>query len=164
MTLSGLDVAFLVLIIIVIVKATLSGFVADFFSKAAVIIGTMGAVLFYRKLLPYIIKYVSPEIFPEAISFLVIFLVLYLAVKAVQQIAGSAFQSESMTNLDRALGFFLGIAEGFLVVAVILIAMRLQPWIDLSFLTRNSLFARIFEPLLAGDSGFINGLGAFQFK
>lgn len=155
MTFSPLDLAFVALIVLVIVKVTLTGFVTEFFSKAAAVIGATGAVLLYRKPVPFIVKYIGANVFPEAISFLAIFLALYLAVKAVQQLVGTAFESESMDNLDRALGFFLGLAEGILLVAVILLAMQTQPWINLSNLTENSIFARLLGPLLAGGSGLI---------
>jgi len=155
MTFSPLDLAFIALIVIVIVKVTLTGFVTEFFSKAAAVIGATGAVLFYRKLVPFIVKYLGVNVFPEAISFLAIFLVLYLAVKAIQQLVGNAFESESMDNLDRALGFFLGFAEGILLVAIILLAMQAQPWINLANLTENSIFARLLGPVIAGGTGFI---------
>lgn len=157
MTLTLFDVALLVLIVLVVIKVTITGFITEFFSKAAVIIGTMGAILFYLKLAPYIVKIIGPDVFPEIIAFLIIFLSLYLMVKLIQQLVGSAFQGETMTNLDRALGFFLGIAEGFLVVIVVLILIQKQPWFDLSSLTKNSLFTSILEPFLSEGQGFITG-------
>jgi len=157
-TLSALDFILLFLVVIVIVKVTLTGFVTEFFSKAAVIIGGAGAVLFYKVPVPYIVRYLGTDVLPEVISFLAIFLALYLAVKAVQQLAGTAFENESMNNLDRALGFFLGIAEGFLLASVIVVAMGMQPWLDLSSLTRDSFFARVLEPLIMDGSSLVPGL------
>ena len=155
MTFSPLDLALIALIVIVVVKVTLTGFVTEFFSKAAAVIGAAGAVLLYRKPVPFIVKYLGANVFPEAISFLAIFLAFYLAVKGVQQLVGTAFEGESMDNLDRALGFFLGLAEGVLLVAIILLAMRTQPWINLANLTEHSIFARLLGPILADGAGFI---------
>ena len=62
-----------------------------------------------------------------------------------------------MNNLDRALGFFLGIAEGLTVIAVILIAANLQPWFDLSGVIGESLVARLMAPLVSGTPGVISG-------
>ncbi len=146
MTLGMLDIIFLVLILLVVVKVTLTGFITEFFSKAAVIIGAAGAVLLYARLSPYVVSVIGSDGFPDVIAFLLIFLVLYLAVKLVQQLAGTAMQGESLTNLDRALGFFLGIAEGILLVTVILMVMKKQVWVDTRFLLDDSLFARILEP------------------
>lgn len=157
MTLSLFDCVLLVLIVLVIIKVTLTGFITEFFSKASVLIGISGAILFYRTLAPYVVKIIGPDVYPEIISFLVIFLVLYLAVKLIQQLAGSAFQGETMTNLDRSLGFFLGIAEGFLLVLVILLSIRMQPWFDLSVLTRGSFFAGVLEPFLNESRSFVSG-------
>jgi len=148
-TVGLLDWIFLCLILLVVVKVTLTGFVTEFFSKAAVIIGTLGAVLLYRRLSPHVVRLIGTDGFPDVIAFLVIFLVLYLAVKFLQQLAGSAMQGESLTNLDRAMGFFLGLAESFLLLVVILIIMKKQVWIDTSLLTEPSLFARLLEPFAA---------------
>lgn len=149
MTLGLLDLVFSGLIFLVVIRVTLTGFVTEFFSKAAVIIGTTGAVLLYGRLSPYVVGVIGNDGFPDVIAFLLVFLVLYLAVKVVQQLAGTAMQGESLTNLDRALGFFLGIAEGILLVIVILMVMRKQVWVDTRFLVDDSLFARLLEPFTA---------------
>ncbi len=149
MTVGMLDIIFLCLMLLVIVKVTLVGFITEFFSKAAVLIGTAGAILLYGRFSPYVIRFIGNDGFPDVIAFLMIFIVLYLAVKLVQQLAGTAMQGESLTNLDHALGFFLGIAEGILLVIVILIVMRKQVWVDTDFLVDTSLFARILEPFTA---------------
>ena len=150
MSLSILDIIFLVILLAVTVKATIDGFVVAFFSKAAVILGIAMAVLFYRKLVIVVTRFVDTDtpLLPNVISFLIIFLVVYLIVKIIQQLVGSCFQGESMINLDHALGFFLGIAESLLIIAVILIILRLQPWFDLTSLFKESIFARFFEPVL----------------
>jgi len=149
LTPSPFDLILLVLFIVVVIKVTLTGFITEFFSKAAVIIGTVGAILFYRKLAPYIVRFIGSDGFPELIAFLVIFLLLYLVVKLIQQGAGSVFEGETMSNLDRALGFFLGIAEGLLLTIVILIILRSQTWFDLTGVTHGSLVITYAEPFLS---------------
>jgi membrane protein required for colicin V production len=164
-TLSAFDIFLVLLVVVVIVKVTLTGFVTEFFSRAAVIVGALGAVLFYKRLSPVIVHLYAAAVFPDVIAFLLIFLIGYLAVKLVQQLAGSVIQGDSLNNLDHALGFFLGIVEGVLFVAVLLFAIRTQTFFDVSFLTRDSLFARFFDSFLTetpalpfireGISGFL---------
>ena len=108
MTLLPLDFVFIAIILLITVLVTVRGFIAEFFSKAAVIIGAAGAILFFGKLSPFVAKLVSGKTFPDVIAFLLLFLVLYLFVKVIQRLAGSVFETETMTNLDRALGFFFG--------------------------------------------------------
>jgi membrane protein required for colicin V production len=155
MTFSPLDIGLALIIAVIVVKVTLTGFVTEFFSKAATIVGAVGALFLYGVLTPYVVRFLGANVYPEAIAFLAIFLVLYLIVKGIQQLAGSAFESESMNNLDRALGFFLGVVEGLLVAAVILVAIKMQPWFDISSITRDSFFVRFMGPFLFGGSGIV---------
>ncbi len=152
MTLTAFDMVMFVIVVLAIVRATLAGFIAEFFSKVAVIAGVVVAVLFHDALSPYVGRLTGADALVDVASFLAIFVVVYLSVKAVQRVVGNAFEGESMTNLDRALGFFLGIAEGLIIVFVILLAITRQGFFDLSFLVEGSLFARVFEPLLASST------------
>jgi len=158
MTLLPLDFVFIAIILLITVLVTVKGFIAEFFSKAAVLIGAAGAIVFYGKLSPYVAKLVSGKTLPSVIAFLALFLILYLFVKVIQQLAGSAFESETMTNLDRALGFFLGLAEGIIVVAIILIAIRMQPWFDISSFISKSFFAKLLEPVVKMSPGIVTSI------
>ncbi len=160
MTLTGFDLLLSALIILLMLKVTLSGFIAEFFSKAAVIAGTITAIMFYRLLSPLIVSLLGPAIFPDIVAFLLIFLAVYLVIKYIQNLAGAAFESETMTNLDRAMGFFLGIAEGLLLVIVILIFLKNQRWFDASRIMHNSVYAELLNPFLPEGIGFLgNFLG-----
>ena len=152
------DLVFASIILLLAIKVTLSGFWSEFFSKAAVLAGGLAAVIGYRALAAVIVRHLGTDVLPEAIAFLVIFLAVYLLVIALQQLTGSLFEGESMTNLDRALGFFLGLAEGLLAVVVIIIALRSQPWFDTHYLLDGSMFARVLEPLLSEGRGIIHGI------
>lgn len=157
MTVATFDIVLLAVVIAMAIKGAVSGFVAEFFSKAALIVGAAGAVLLYAPLTPIVASVVGSRSFPEAISFLAIFLALYLAVKLAQYLVGTAFRGETMENLDRAIGLFLGIAEGVILVALILIALRAQPWFDTAPLVGTSLFARALEPLVSTGPGLFSG-------
>ncbi len=157
MTFALIDIVALVLIVVIAVKAALSGFVAEFFSRAAVIIASAAAVLLYKRLVPAIVEITGNTLFPEIVSFLLVFIIVYLIVKLVQQFVGSFFQNESLANLDHALGFFLGLAEGLVLVAVLLSVMRMQPWLDLSGVTRDSVFVRLLSPLTGYGADYISG-------
>jgi len=155
MTLTSFDIVLLILMLFMIIRSSIKGFVAEFFSKAAVILAIMAAILFYRPLSPYVVRISGADSLTQIISFLLLFLVVYLVVKLIQQVVGKAFEGESMTNLDRALGFFLGIAEGFLLILFLLFIIKSQHFIDLSFITRDSFFSRIFEPFLSEGKGIL---------
>ncbi|HOC29071.1 MAG TPA: CvpA family protein [Treponemataceae bacterium] len=157
MTLAIFDIFALVLIVVIAVRASLSGFVSEFFSKAAVLIASATAVLLYKRIVPNIVEITGNALFPEIISFLLIFIVVYLLVKVLQQFIGSFFQSESLANLDHALGFFFGIAEGLVLVAVIMSVLRIQPWLDVSPLIRDSIFVKLLSPLTGYGADYLSG-------
>jgi membrane protein required for colicin V production len=157
MTITIFDAVLLCIVMIVTVRGAIKGFVSEFFSKAAVILGALAAVLFYARLSPYVSDLLGPDIYPQAVSFLVIFLAVYLVVKLFQHLAGTAVQGETMTSLDRALGVFLGIAEGFVMVTVILMFLHAQKWFDAGTLLDGSLIDRLLMPLTRQGPSALSG-------
>lgn len=155
MTIAIFDMVMIALVMILTVRGAIKGFVSEFFSKAAVLLGALAAVLFFGRLSPYVVQVLGADVYPKAVSFLVIFLAVYLVVKLFQHLAGTAVQGETMTSLDRALGIFLGIAEGVVLVAVILMFLRAQKWFDARPILEGSLVDRLLGPLTArGPSAF----------
>lgn len=146
---ASFDIFLFLVILIFVVRCTIKGFVDEFFSKTAVIGGGIAAVLFFRPLTPVVEKLTDSNALSAIISFLMIFIVVYFVIKIIQRIVNRAFENESMRNFDRALGFFLGIAEGLLLSAVIVVILCYQPFFDVSFLLSDSFFAAMFRPLTA---------------
>ena len=66
------------------------------------------------------------------------------------------FQSDIMSGLNRAMGFLLGIIEGILIVAVILIVLNTQPWFDTTELLGNSFFAKILAGIISQPVDYVN--------
>jgi len=147
-----LDLVLSAVMIVLIVRGTMIGFIAEFFSKAAVVVGIICAVLFYSRLAPVAARITGSQQFAGMTAFLIIFLSVYLTIKYLQHLAGSAYKNESMSNLDRAMGFFWGIAEGILVVLLILFVLRIQPWFDTDALIADSLFASVLESFIPAQS------------
>lgn len=156
MTFTFVDVVFAVIILALAIAGAVKGFVAELFGKAALVLGLIVAVLFYSKLYPYIARWISIDFFAQAVAFLLLFIATYLLVKILQHVIGSFFQSEIMSGLNRTLGFFLGVVEGVLVVAVVLIAMYAQPWFDIGSLFDGSFFANILSGIIAQPVQYVN--------
>ncbi len=148
MSYAVIDIIFAILLVFCIIRVTVKGFVSEFFSKAAVILGVLGAVLFFRMLTPVAAKLLGESVFSGIVAFLLLFIGIYLITKIVQTYVGSLFKGETLISLDRALGFFLGLLEGLLVIVVCLIVIRLQPFFDPESLTSGSFFSRLFSPFL----------------
>jgi membrane protein required for colicin V production len=158
MNLTAFDFVMLAIFIVVVVKVTLSGFISEFFSKASVILGAVVAIVFYRRLAPFVMEYLGKGVYVYAVAFLLLFLAGYAVVKIVQKIVGSATQNETVDNLDHAFGFFLGAVEGAICILVVLIILRSIPFFDLSFVTTGSFIAKLFDPLVTIAPGSISGI------
>lgn len=143
MNLSPLDIIFLVILLIATFRCIIKGFVSEVMSLAALILGIGGAVLFSGAGTQFLDNQFGPSGWNQVISFLVIFLVLYILVKAFEGGIKRLLERLNLGSLDRALGFFLGITEGFILISVIIIIMRLQPFFNVTELIESSIIAGI---------------------
>jgi membrane protein required for colicin V production len=157
-SLSVLDIALIVAFAVIVIRVTIVGFVDEFFSKAAIVLGIALAAFLYRPLAPYVARIVGQSAWSEAIAFLAVFLAAYLAVVAIQRLLGGLFENDSLASLDRALGFFLGLLEGALLVCAVLIVLRTQRLFDFAWLLDGSVLARLLAPILASGGSLIPSL------
>lgn len=158
MNLAYIDIFFLVILIFTVINAAIKGFIHEFFSKAAFILGIFLASGFYSKLSVYIIKGVKIEILSKIISFLIIFIVVYIVMRLVQVIVKKVFSGEIMSGLDHSLGVFVGIAEGLAIIALILVVLYIQPWFDVSELLQKSIFHKFLGGILSSPVNEIQGM------
>jgi membrane protein required for colicin V production len=142
------DVVFAVLIAVLAVRGALRGLVAEVGSMAALILGLGGAFLFYKPAAALLSRYFKASMWTPLIAFLVLFLLLYLLVKLCERLLHSLVERLSLDRLDSAFGFFLGIAEGLLLVGVLLFLINWQPFFASQKLLADSFFARMLVPVL----------------
>ena len=148
---TAFDIVLLIVIALLAVRCALMGFVAELFSKAAVICGCGAALLLFRKVAPSVSQVTGQASLAGIIAFLLVFLVVYFIIKIVQGIVSDIFSGLSLQSLDRALGFFLGAAEGLLAAAVVVVFLVQQPFFDASSLLAQSFFAELFRPISGID-------------
>jgi len=146
-----IDILFGALILIAVIRCINKGFVAEALSMAAVILGIFIAVIFASQAAKLIDKWLGHSAWNQLVAFLALFLIVYLIVKILQNALHSIFEKLHLDRLDKALGLFLGLIEGVLLVAVLLFGMN---WIDgifdlnLAALTQKSFFAGLLAPLI----------------
>lgn len=146
-----IDILFGVIILVTTIRCIMKGFVAEALSMAAVILGILIAVIFAGQAAKLIDKLIAPSPWNQLAAFLILFLLVYLVIKIIQNALHTVFEKLHLDKLDKALGLFLGLVEGVLLVAVLLFAMN---WLDamfnfnLTLLTRKSFFAGLLAPLI----------------
>ncbi len=148
MSFAAIDVVFLVLIFVLAIRGAIRGFVTEIGSVAALVIGLGGAILFYKPLAALIGRLFGSSMWNPLIAFLILFLLLYLVIKLLERLLHAMFDKLNLERLDRAIGFFLGLAEGLLAVCVLLFLLNWQPLFDARRLLEHSLFARVLSPIL----------------
>ncbi len=164
MTFNFLDIIFFAIILLLAIHGTIAGFIKEFFSKAAIVLGVFVSVMFFKNLSPYLNRHIESIFVSQIVSFLLLFILVYLIVRLIQHFVGNFFEGEILNGLDRVMGFFFGAAEGLLIVCIVLILFYAQPWFDLGPLVIESFFHKTFYELLAAPVNIVQDYIAMHTK
>jgi membrane protein required for colicin V production len=147
-----IDVVFIVLVAITTLRCAARGFVSEFLSMAALILGIIVAIIFYRSGAALVRAWFMPnvKVLPELIAFVAFFILVYIIVKIVEITLKSIIEGIHLGSLDHLLGFMLGFVEGLVIICLILFLICIQPFFDSNRILGESLFAKIFLPLITG--------------
>lgn len=160
MTFSLVDIFFIILIFLCAVICCAKGFIKVVFGQSALVLGIWVAVLFYKKIFPYMDKLIHHQYLSIILSFILLFLIVYLFVMIIRQCIGNVFEGEIFGGLDKTLGLIFGLIEGLAIVAVIFVVLAVQPWFDLSSIMNNSFFYRIIRRSIAVPVNTISNIVA----
>ena len=155
MSLSGIDIVFIIIIVVLAIRCTFKGFITELLSMAALLLGIIGAVLFSNKAVPIIEHYLGDTYWNKIIAFLALFLIVFIVVKIFQGLLNKLIEKIHLQKLDKALGFLLGLLEGILFVSLILFIMQVQPFFDVGNIIQDSIIAGYLAPLLPYVSDLI---------
>lgn len=158
MTFNLVDIIFIAIMLLIAIHASVAGFIKEFFSKVAIVVGVIMAVIFYNKLSPFLVEYIKNVFASQILSFILIFILSYLIVKLIQHFIGNLFDGEILKGLDRVLGFFFGALEGLLIVCIILIVFYVQPWFNTDAMLQDSFFHSVLHDFLAIP---VSGIGSY---
>ena len=158
MTFAFIDAVFLVIILFCAIDATVKGFIHEFFTKAAFLLGLFVASMLFRKLSGFIDPFIKIAVLSKIIAFVLIFIVVYLIIRIIQQCIKNTIESDIMKGLDRALGFLFGLAEGFVYVGLIFVVLYAQPWFNVSGLLQDSFFNHILQNIISGPADSLRSM------
>ena len=153
MSLSVLDIIFILLIIVFVIRCYLKGFVSEVFSMAAIVLGLLASLFFYKNGGQFVRERFlnDMEIVPEVIAFIVLFLTVFLIIKILEKVLSDIIYGIRLGGADRFLGIIFGLAEGVVVASLVLFVLKIQPLFDPSQILSDSLFARILLPIITGQ-------------
>ena len=154
-----LDWIFVAVLALLGIRCMIKGFVAEVLSVAAVLVGILSALFLYKIVGPLLVGWglpAAPAIVPAAIAFAAVFIVGFLVVKLIERLLEEGIEAAQLGGVDRILGLALGLAEGLMIVCLVLVAMSLfEPSLKsipgFSNLLRGSAFARILVPIVGPE-------------
>jgi len=163
--LNPLDIFFLILIFILAVRCASRGLIAEVLAMAAIIIGIICGFLFSGILSSVITLYFGFSPWNLIIAFLLIFLLTYLIINMIREGLYNFLEGIRLEKVDNLLGFFLGILEGVLIVAIIVVLLRSLPFGNIQKLLKKSIVSGIIMsiipaiPFLPAGTKIINNAG-----
>jgi membrane protein required for colicin V production len=157
MEFTAVDIVILVILLVTAVRCAFRGFVAEIMAFAAVLLGLIAAVLFGGMVTPVLESYLGETVWTPVASFLGIFLLAYIVVKLFEGALYRLIEKIRLEKMDQALGFFLGLVEGVLIIVLLIFLVRIQPIFDPEPLFRGSFFVPLLEKLIPVGSGIIEG-------
>jgi len=143
-----IDYIFIALLLILSIRGAYRGFVSELLSMTGIILGLGLAVTFSRLSADYLDKLWGESSWNFLIAFLIIFLIVYTITKIFEGLMHRLFSALHLEKLDRVLGFFLGIGEGVLIIAIVLFLLAWQPFFDSKTILENSFFSRLLLPIM----------------
>jgi len=151
LTFSIMDIIFLALTGLLMIRCFFKGFLAEIFSMAAVILGLLAALFLHKNGGIFLKERFWPELdlIPKIVAFAAIFLIVYLIVKVVQLILADIIHKIKLAGADRFLGLILGFMEGMIVICFTVFILHIQPLFDAGELLSDSFFGRFLLPLIA---------------
>ena len=152
MNFSVIDIIFILLIALFIIRCYLKGFVSELFSMAAFILGILASLFFYKNGGEFLRAQFWPglKLIPEIVAFIGLFVFVFIIVKFVEIMLKGIIERIQLSGVDRFIGIFFGLAEGIAVISLVLFLLRIQPLFDPSSILSESVFARLLLPLIAG--------------
>jgi membrane protein required for colicin V production len=161
-----IDVIFIALVLILTIRCALRGFIGELMSMASVVLGLLAALFFYKNGAVFIRDQFMPgiQIVPEILAFIILFLIVFIVIKILEGILKDIIERIRLGGADRFLGIIFGLVEGAIVISLILFVLTIQPLFDPVPILRDSFFAELLLPLIAGQeaaagifSGFLPG-------
>jgi len=149
MGLTPLDIFFLILIAVLMLRCALRGFLKEFMTWASLALGILAALLLFKPGAAFIREKFSWDVrvLPEIIAFLVLFLVVFFFIRFLELILRDIIERIHLGGLDHFLGFLFGLLEGLILVSFLLLVLFIQPLFDARPLLDASILARFLLPL-----------------
>jgi membrane protein required for colicin V production len=128
------DLLIIIVLAVCVVSAFAKGFFVEIFSLAGVIVGLFIAAAKYMVVAPWILIVVHNHAAANLIAFLLIVLLVMVAAGVAGRLLRGLFRGVGLGGIDRLLGAAVGLAEGCVVVTLVLMGILAflprQEWLN----------------------------------
>ena len=149
------DLLFFLIALFFVIKGFIRGFISEFMSMAALILGLVAALMFQNQVAALLKDMVKSDTFRPLVAFFILFIGTYVVVKLVEMLLHNAIEAIKMNSLDRLLGVVWGLLETSVIVLIIVFLIyRFKFKAGMSFLDESVVakYARNFlDGLNLGD-------------
>jgi membrane protein required for colicin V production len=151
MNLAIIDIIFIVLIFILVIRGGLRGFITEIMSMAAVVLGLLAAILFYKPGAAFVRTKIlaDMQVVPELIAFAALMVIAFVSIKILEHIIQDIISRVNLLGgINHALGLAFGLLEGLILVCLLLFVINIQPLFNPESLLEQSLFEKLLDPLV----------------
>ena len=144
------DMVFLVIITLLVIRGYIRGFITEFFAWVAVLLSIWVAVLLHQNGAAFIRGRIMEDVehIPEILAFVGIFIIVMIFVKMVQRILRDIIVGAKLGGADKLLGAVFGLLEGLTLTALLFFLLSVQQLFDASSVIEGSTLARILLPII----------------
>ncbi|MCL2601277.1 MAG: CvpA family protein [Treponema sp.] len=147
---SLVDMIFLILITLLVIRGHVRGFLREFFVWASLLVSLWAAVLLHPAGATFIRSKIMQDVqyIPEILAFIAIFILVMLFVKMLEHILKDVMMGAKLGGANKLLGAIFGLAEGLTVTALVFFVLSIQPLFDASGIIESSTLAKILLPVI----------------
>jgi len=151
-TFSMIDLIFIALIGLFSIRGFLKGIISEFLSMAAIVLGLSASLFLYKNGGAVLRSLFWPDsqALPEIAAFVILFLAVFILVKILEKMIKGIINAVCLGAADSYLGLVFGLAEGIVVVSLILFIIMIQPLFNADDLISGSFFANLLLPYITG--------------
>lgn len=143
-----IDIIFLLVIIAFALIGWARGFIREAFGKLCFIGALLIAIVAAPQAVVPLAGVIGNKVLRIVLAYLIVYIVSFLALRLLQGILEGIFSNDLLSGLNRALGFFLGLAEGLVVILFVMTVMTIQTAFDITAVTQGSIFFNVLAPFL----------------
>ena len=132
------DLLFLLIALFFCIKGFFRGFISEFMSMAALILGLVAALVFQNQVASLLKDMIKSDTFRPLAAFFLLFIGTYILVKVLELVLHNAIEAIRMNSLDRLLGFVWGLLEtSVIILIVVFLIYRFKFKAGISFLDES---------------------------